>query len=194
VGLLQPIDRYVSAVDPMCPRRRQKSDDVGHLLCGPQTAHWKAVADIVIKIFLVGGSDPSYCPRRELSQATPCSPGCGAAQIPVPNARYRNQRCLCRAVPPRHCKLRRPAGNRCHIYDCSTGAALHMRERQPHHPHGLDQVPFDSAAPIVIRAIGDARSSAATTDVVDQDINPAKGRDRGLDQPAASSGLLTSAA
>ena len=52
--MLQPIDRYVSAVDPMRAWRRPKSDDVGHLLCGPQTPHRKAVADIVIKIFLVG--------------------------------------------------------------------------------------------------------------------------------------------
>jgi len=54
VGLFQTIDRYVSAVDPMGTRRRQKSDDVGHLLGGPQTAHRKTVADIIIKIFLVG--------------------------------------------------------------------------------------------------------------------------------------------
>jgi len=38
----------------MGPRRRQKSDDIGHLLGGPQTAHRKTMADIVIKIFLVG--------------------------------------------------------------------------------------------------------------------------------------------
>ena len=54
VGLFQTIDRYVSAVDPMGARRRQKSDNVGDLLGGPQTAHRKTVADIVIKIFLVG--------------------------------------------------------------------------------------------------------------------------------------------
>jgi len=38
----------------MGPRRRQKSDDIGHLLGGPQTAKRKTMADIVIKIFLVG--------------------------------------------------------------------------------------------------------------------------------------------
>ena len=64
-----------------------------------------------------------------------------------------------------------------------------MRERQPHHPYGLDQVPFDGAAPIVIRAIGDARPSATTADIVDQDINPAKDRDGGLDQPCRFIGL-----
>jgi hypothetical protein len=69
-----------------------------------------------------------------------------------------------------------------------------MRERQPHHPYGLDQVPVYGAAPIVIRAIGDPRSSAATTDIVDQDINPAKDRDAAWTSPAPSSGLLTSAA
>ena len=52
--MFQTIDRYVSAVDPMGAWRRQKSDHVGHLLGGPQTAHRKTVADIVIKIFLVG--------------------------------------------------------------------------------------------------------------------------------------------
>jgi len=52
----------------------------------------------------------------------------------------------------------------------------------PHHPDGLDQVPFQGAAPIVIGAVGNARS-AATADVVNQDINPAKGRDGGLDEP-----------
>jgi hypothetical protein len=56
-----------------------------------------------------------------------------------------------------------------------------MRERQPHHPNGLDQIPFDGAAPVIIGAIGDARSSPATAYVVDQDINPAKDRDSGLD-------------
>jgi hypothetical protein len=64
-----------------------------------------------------------------------------------------------------------------------------MRERQPHHPYGLDQVLVYGAAPIVIRAIGDPRSSAATTDIVDQDINPAKDRDGGLDQPCRFIGL-----
>jgi hypothetical protein len=68
-----------------------------------------------------------------------------------------------------------------------------MRECQPHHPYGLDQVPVHGAAPIVIRAICDARSSAATTDDVDQDINPAKGPTAAWTSPAASSGLLTSA-
>ena len=64
-----------------------------------------------------------------------------------------------------------------------------MRESQPHHPYGLDQVAVHGAAPIVIRAIGDARSAAATSDVVDQDINPAKDRDGGLDQPCRLIGL-----
>src|SRR6516165_384025 len=53
-GVVPTIDRYISAVDPMGARRRQKSDDVGHLLGGPQTAHRKTVTDIVIKIFMVG--------------------------------------------------------------------------------------------------------------------------------------------
>ena len=64
-----------------------------------------------------------------------------------------------------------------------------MRERQPHHPHGLDQIAFDGVAPIIIGAIGDARSSPATAHVVDQDINPAQDRDGGLDQPCRFIGL-----
>ena len=58
-----------------------------------------------------------------------------------------------------------------------------MREREPHHPDGLDQVPLHGAAPIVIGAVGDARSSSATADVVNQDVDAAKGRDGGLDEP-----------
>jgi hypothetical protein len=58
VGLFQPIDRYVSAVDPMGARRRQESDDIGDLLGGAKTAHRKTVADIVIKIFLIGEAVP----------------------------------------------------------------------------------------------------------------------------------------
>ena len=54
VRLFQPIDRYVSAVDPVGARGRQESDDIGHLLGGAETAHRKTVADIVVKIFLVG--------------------------------------------------------------------------------------------------------------------------------------------
>ena len=64
-----------------------------------------------------------------------------------------------------------------------------MRQRQPHHPHGLDQIPFERAAPIVIGAVGDARSAAATADVVDQDVDAAIGRDGGLDQPGGFIGL-----
>src|SRR5215468_9402379 len=96
VGLFQTIDRYVSAVDPMGAWRRQKSDDVGHLLGGPQTAHRKTVADIVIKIFLVGEAVAvppvpfdQYRARRDR-----CSPGCRRARIPAPTARYR------RSAPP----------------------------------------------------------------------------------------------
>jgi len=37
----------------MGARRCQKSDDVGHLLDGAKAAHRKAVANVVIKIFLV---------------------------------------------------------------------------------------------------------------------------------------------
>jgi hypothetical protein len=42
-----------------------------------------------------------------------------------------------------------------------------MRKRQPHHPYGLDQIPFHGGAPIVVSAVGDARSAAATADIVD---------------------------
>ena len=58
-----------------------------------------------------------------------------------------------------------------------------MLERQPHHSNGLNQVPFQGIAPIVIGAVGDARASSATAHVVDQDVDAAIGRDGGLDQP-----------
>jgi hypothetical protein len=52
--LLQPVDRYVSAVDPMGARRRGEDDDVSHLLGHAEPAHRKAVADVIIELFLVG--------------------------------------------------------------------------------------------------------------------------------------------
>jgi hypothetical protein len=64
-----------------------------------------------------------------------------------------------------------------------------MRERQPHHPYGLDQIPFDGAAPVIIGTIGDARSSSATADVIDKDIDPAKSSDGGLNQRCSFIGL-----
>jgi hypothetical protein len=66
----------------------------------------------------------------------------------------------------------------------SAWTALHMRKRQPHHPDGLDQIPLQCASPIVIGAIGNVRSSTATTHVVDQHVDAAVGRDgSGLTQP-----------
>ena len=64
-----------------------------------------------------------------------------------------------------------------------------MRQREPHHPHGLDQVAFQRAAPLVIAAVGNARTTASTTDIVDQDVDAAIGRDRGLDEPRRLVGI-----
>ena len=64
-----------------------------------------------------------------------------------------------------------------------------MRQRQPHHPHGLDQVAFQGAAPVVIGAVGDARTAAATADVVDQDVDAAIDGDRGVDQSGRIGGI-----
>src|SRR5260370_25093154 len=53
----------------------------------------------------------------------------------------------------------------------------------------MDQVPFQRAAPVVISAVGDARAPAATADIVDQNVDAAKGCDDGLDQPACVIGI-----
>jgi hypothetical protein len=65
-----------------------------------------------------------------------------------------------------HRKLRRPAGNRCDIDHRSSRALLHARQRQPHHSHGLEEVPFQRAAPVVIAAIGNSRAAASAADIV----------------------------
>ncbi|MGC1889753.1 MAG: SDR family oxidoreductase [Stellaceae bacterium] len=39
-----------------------------------------------------------------------------------------------------------------------------MRQSQSHDPHGLDQVPFQRATPVIVSAVGDARAAAATAD------------------------------
>jgi hypothetical protein len=46
-----------------------------------------------------------------------------------------------------------------------------VRQSQSHHPHGLDQVPFQRAAPVIIGAVGDARAAATTADIVDQNVD-----------------------
>jgi hypothetical protein len=59
----------------------------------------------------------------------------------------------------------------------------------PHHPHGLDHIPLQRAAPVVIGAVCDARAAVATADIVYQDVDAALSRDRGLDQPAGLFGI-----
>src|SRR5436309_11111435 len=44
------------------------------------------------------------------------------------------------------------------------GRSLHAWQRQPHHSHGPDEVPFQRAAPVVIAAIGNARAAATAAD------------------------------
>jgi hypothetical protein len=63
-----------------------------------------------------------------------------------------------------------------------------MRQRRPHHPHRLDQVAFQRAAPVVIAAVGNARAAAPAADIVDQDVDAAIGRDGGLDQAGCAIG------
>ena len=58
-----------------------------------------------------------------------------------------------------------------------------MRQGEPHHAHGLDQVALQRAAPVLIAAVGNARPAAATADIVDQDIDASVSGDRGVDQP-----------
>jgi hypothetical protein len=43
----------------------------------------------------------------------------------------------------------------------------------PHHPHGLDHIPLQRAAPVVIGAVCDARAAVATADIVYQDVDAA---------------------
>jgi hypothetical protein len=40
----------------MGARRHDEDDDVGHLLSGAQPSHWKAMANIIIEIALVGNT------------------------------------------------------------------------------------------------------------------------------------------
>ena len=64
-----------------------------------------------------------------------------------------------------------------------------MPQSEAHHSYGLDQVPFQRAAPVVISAVGNARAAAATADIVDQNVDAAIGRDGGLDQLAGVIGI-----
>src|SRR5687767_6556804 len=54
VRLLQSIDRDVPAIDPVCARRRDEGDNVGHFLGGAEPAHRKAVANVIVEIAGVG--------------------------------------------------------------------------------------------------------------------------------------------
>jgi hypothetical protein len=100
----------------------------------------------------------------------------------------KDQRRVGRAVLARHRKLRRPAGDRCDVDHRGSGALLHAWQRQPHHSHGLDEVLFQRAAPVVITAVGNARAAAPAADIVDQDVDAAIGRDGGLDQAGCAIG------
>jgi hypothetical protein len=64
-----------------------------------------------------------------------------------------------------------------------------VRQRQPHHSNGLDEIPFQRAAPVVVAAVGNARLAAATADIVDQDVDAAIGSDSGLDQAGGVIGI-----
>ena len=64
-----------------------------------------------------------------------------------------------------------------------------MRQGEPHHAHGLDQVALQRAAPILIAAVGNARPAATTADIVDQDIDAAVSGDGGVDQPGCIGGI-----
>jgi hypothetical protein len=50
-----------------------------------------------------------------------------------------------------------------------------MRHRQPHHPHGLNEIALKRAAPLLVGAGGNARPTTAAPDIVDQDIDPTGG-------------------
>jgi hypothetical protein len=69
------------------------------------------------------------------------------------------------------------------LITAASGRSLHARQRQPHHSHGLDQVPVQRPAPIGIAAVGNARTAATTPDIVDEDVDAAIGGVGCLDQP-----------
>ena len=54
IGLLQPVDRDVPAVDPVCAERRDEDNDIGYFLTGAQPAHRKAVSNVIIEIVRAG--------------------------------------------------------------------------------------------------------------------------------------------
>jgi len=54
IGLLQPVDSEVPAVDPVCAGRRDEDNDIGYFLTGAQPAHRKAVSNVIIEIVRAG--------------------------------------------------------------------------------------------------------------------------------------------
>jgi len=64
-----------------------------------------------------------------------------------------------------------------------------MRQFQPHHPDGLDQVAFQRAPPVLVGAVRDARAAIAAANIVDQDVDAAIGRDSDLDQTGGTVGI-----
>ena len=56
IGLLQPVDSDVPAVDPVCAGRRDEDYDIGYFLTGAQPAHRKAVANVIVEIARIGAS------------------------------------------------------------------------------------------------------------------------------------------
>src|SRR5215467_4692618 len=54
IGLLQPVDSDVPAVDPVRAGRGGEDNDIGYFLSGAQPAHRKAVANVIIEIVRTG--------------------------------------------------------------------------------------------------------------------------------------------
>ena len=52
--LLQSIDRDAPAIYPVCARRGDEGDDVGHFLGGAEPAHREAVANVIVEIVSIG--------------------------------------------------------------------------------------------------------------------------------------------
>src|SRR5437763_13174414 len=77
----------------------------------------------------------------------------------------------------------------CDVDHRGSRPAFHMRQSEPHHSHGLYQVAFQRAAPILVAAVRDARSAAPATHIVDEDIDAAIGGDGGIDQAGRSLGI-----
>jgi hypothetical protein len=168
-----------------CAGRGKEDDDVGDFLRIAEASHREAVANIVVIIGLA--RDPIAIPAIALHQDRArrdrVRPHAMRHELQGPAFSVEDQRRLGRAILAGTGKLRRPTGNRCHVGHRRARAAAHMRQREAHHAHRLQQVHLQGDAPVLIRAIGDAACTETATDIVDHDVDAAERYHRCLNQP-----------